>query len=292
MRDGISFQRIAALQVCGICGTICKGGKGLGSHVSRAHPITLKQYYDEYLKGPGDGVCPICGKEPTYINLVQGYRKYCCPKCSFMSEDRAARISETNKRTKALHPENVIGPWKGKSLPEEVKGRIRKKAIENRKAMSPEQIEENQRKATENLHKAIPDMSARQTKLMNEGKIGVKGWYFSKKNNENLFYRSTYELSAFQILEQMTAVARFTCRPEPIKYEFEGSRHRYLPDILVEYHDGQIEVIEVKAQCFMNDPRNQAKFRAAQKWCAERRFKFCIWTERNEPRLLQNSVTA
>ena len=166
---------------------------------------------------------------------------------------------------------------------------IRQTALANRAAMSFEEIAENQRKAVIGLHKAIPDMSARQTVLMNEGKIGVKGWYWSDKNQANLFYRSTYELSAFQILEQMGEIKKYTCKTTPIHYVFNEKAHRYLPDIEVEYVSGRIEIIEIKADCFVNDSRNQEKFKAAQGWCAEQGFTFCIWTEKSEPRLLENT---
>jgi len=205
-----------------------------------------------------------------------------------ISEHLSDPIKDAGRRQKISKTRKA----RGFKLTDEQKEHLRKKAIANRNAMTPEEIEKNHKKAVENLHKAVPDFSARAVKLMNEGKIGIKGWYFSKKSSKNLFYRSTYELSAFQILEQMSVVKRFTSKTQSIKYEFEGKTCRYLPDILVDYLDGSVEVIEVKAECFRNDLKNQAKFKAARKWCAERRCTFSIWTEVNEPRLLQNVVAA
>lgn len=67
---------------CKICGIECKTIGGLQSHVSQKHKLKSKEYYDKYLKQEGEGVCPICGKETKYSNMLLGYNKYCCRDCA------------------------------------------------------------------------------------------------------------------------------------------------------------------------------------------------------------------
>lgn len=75
--------------VCKICNfTITAGSNRLlaiafQGHIKKEHGIeNTKDYYDKYLKKPGEGFCSVCGKPTTYDNLFNGYRKYCLGFCS------------------------------------------------------------------------------------------------------------------------------------------------------------------------------------------------------------------
>lgn len=85
---------------------------------------------------------------------------------------------------------------------------------------------------------------------------------------------------AFEQLDIRGDILSFDRLKFYIKYEFEGSTHRYHPDIHVIYADGSQEIIEVKMLWQINDPRNQAKFTAAREYCQERGWKFSVWTEK------------
>ena len=62
---------------CMICNKECQN-KGMGSHITRKHNMTVKEYYDLYMKkGPTDGYCKTCGKELNFIKLGIGYPTYC-----------------------------------------------------------------------------------------------------------------------------------------------------------------------------------------------------------------------
>lgn len=200
--------------------------------------------------------------------------------------ERVRKIREGNKRTKALHPENVVASFKGKHHSAKTKEQIRRKAIENRAAMTPEEIQQNHQKAVENLHKTIPDMSAFKAQQIVDGKVRFNtGRFYSEKNGEELFYRSSYELAAFHILEQMSVVKGYSTECEIIPYEFEDAIRRYVPDLKVEYLDGSVDIIEVKADWAIDLPVNQAKFDAARKYCSDHDFGFVVWTEVNQPKL-------
>ena len=59
---------------CAICN---KEYKNFGVHL-KSHNISPKEYYDKYLKkNENEGICPVCGKETTFISLGEGYRYHC-----------------------------------------------------------------------------------------------------------------------------------------------------------------------------------------------------------------------
>ena len=108
------------------------------------------------------------------------------------------------------------------------------------------------------------------------------GHYYSAKNDKEMFYRSSYELVAYKILEQLSKVLKYENEPLRIPYiSAEGITKNYVPDILVTYKDGSIELIEVKPECFVNDEITQLKADAAIKYCKENDMEFSFWTERD-----------
>lgn len=46
----------------------------------------IKEYYDTFIKKPGEGICPICGKETIFLSLTKGYQKHCSSKCAGQDE--------------------------------------------------------------------------------------------------------------------------------------------------------------------------------------------------------------
>ncbi len=112
------------------------------------------------------------------------------------------------------------------------------------------------------------------------GGYGKQGYFYSKKNNKKLHYRSSYELIAYQILEQMTVVKSYETEPFAILYYFEGFKHRTIPDILVTYKTGLKEFIEVKALWRIEDNVEIAKFSAVENYAKENNMNFSIWTEK------------
>ena len=75
------LQAISRMK-CLVCGKSVKDYRGLSSHIIQKHQITLKQYYDKYLKQEGEGICAECGKETNFCNIHAGYGKFCCCSCS------------------------------------------------------------------------------------------------------------------------------------------------------------------------------------------------------------------
>jgi hypothetical protein len=111
--------------------------------------------------------------------------------------------------------------------------------------------------------------------LIQEGKLhpehnGRGGYFFSEKNQKMLHYRSQLELHWYQLLEQLSKVERYQVERVAIPYPWKGSTHLYLPDLLVWYTDGTVELIEVKPEGKVrNYPQTQTKLQAARERCAD-----------------------
>ncbi len=76
---------------CIICGTITKCIK---RHLLKEHNISLKTYYDNYIKqDDNEGFCKLCGMPTQFIGL-SGYRAYCSLKCS--NNDQSVKEKKIN----------------------------------------------------------------------------------------------------------------------------------------------------------------------------------------------------
>ena len=85
---------------CAICGKDDIKPLGFGSHLKQ-HNYTNQQYYDEFIH-ESDGKCLTCGKPTRFVSIVEGYKQFCCQKCSMQNENTRQKISE---RTKAATEE-------------------------------------------------------------------------------------------------------------------------------------------------------------------------------------------
>lgn len=72
---------------CAICGfTIVGKSKAnltnkLKKHLE-THNTTIKEYYDKYMRKPGEGFCQCCGKPTTFKNIFVGYLRCCSGLCA------------------------------------------------------------------------------------------------------------------------------------------------------------------------------------------------------------------
>lgn len=56
---------------------------GMSSHCKYKHNLTVRQYYDKYLKTDDECKCVICGKPTKFITIVKGYNRFCSKDCQF-----------------------------------------------------------------------------------------------------------------------------------------------------------------------------------------------------------------
>lgn len=72
---------------CEICGKEMLSTKSM-SHIPLIHKITVKDYYDKFLRKPNEGFCIECGKETKFLGIFIKYQKFCSLKCSNQNQDR------------------------------------------------------------------------------------------------------------------------------------------------------------------------------------------------------------
>jgi len=110
-----------------------------------------------------------------------------------------------------------------------------------------------------------------------------KGYFWSDKNNCDIFYASSYELTVCMILEKDGSVVRWGRCHYRIMYVVEGVDRSYAPDFFVEYKDGVKKIIESKSIWEFTYPERrkviECKKEAAIKFCLQHSMIYEIWTE-------------
>lgn len=108
-----------------------------------------------------------------------------------------------------------------------------------------------------------------------------RGTFYSQKNQKEIRYESSYELQAYQILEQDERIKNYDRCKFPIDYTFNGGLHKYIPDIDVIYTDNTREILEIKPEQLLKDSVNMAKFIGAKEYCDKNNLTYSVWTEKN-----------
>ena len=93
-------------------------------------------------------------------------------------------------------------------------------------------------------------------------------------------YDSGLERKMMERLEEDSAVRKWT-KKHGISISWTDSRnreHKYRPDFLVEYTNGALALIEVKAANRVDSAEVQRKRKAAEIWCARRHMEYSIET--------------
>lgn len=80
---------------CKICNNSYKNAKSFASHIRNEHKLKIKDYYDLYLKSDNDGICHVCGKNTNFDSILKGYKRFCCNKCSRISNETKEKYKET-----------------------------------------------------------------------------------------------------------------------------------------------------------------------------------------------------
>lgn len=145
-----------------------------------------------------------------------------------------------------------------------------------------EKFQEFRRHCSERNRRRYSD-DAELDKLLRQGHGNYKsGWFTSyQQDGLRIYYASSYELKALNILETDSNVASFDRFDGRISYvaPSDSREHWYLPDFRVDYADGRKVIIEVKAKWQEKEPDTQAKLQAGEKWCQDNGFDFEVWDE-------------
>lgn len=106
----------------------------------------------------------------------------------------------------------------------------------------------------------------------------VSGRINSLKSDRS-HYRSSWEGILMSKFEDDPYVKTYRSEPFSIKYTgSDGSIHRYVPDILVEFQDGSRSLIEIKPETFLGDENVKLKLQAGKSYCEENGMDFVVLT--------------
>ena len=135
------------------------------------------------------------------------------------------------------------------------------------------------------------------------GRFKPKNYKKYKGDPTRIFYRSLWERRFMVYCHESTNILEWGSEEVIIPYRspLDNRIHRYFPDFYIKYknREGRIirEIIEVKPKKYLSPPKepkrktkryltevsnyaiNQAKFKAAEEFCAERKLAFRILTE-------------
>ena len=137
-----------------------------------------------------------------------------------------------------------------------------------------------------------------------KGKFKIKNSQKYKGNPSNIIYRSLMELRFMKWCDSSEKILQWSSEEVVIPYisPIDNKRHRYFPDFLIQTAKGWF-LIEVKPQIESRPPKkklvekldlkkkrrymksvrtwliNEAKWKAAKEFCADRRWEFKVLTE-------------
>lgn len=232
--------------------------------------------------------CAWCNKEFSMTFIQRNHKHTCSRSCATklgMSKvDRKEFGKKISKsRIEGLKSGRIIPNMLGKLHSEETKNKIGKKA--KVRLANPENNGMFGQK-----HKASSKdaMSKTKAKRFVQGKYDKskygKSGYGTYKKAGRVFFRSSWEKKAFEMLDTDNNVESFVVEPFSIPYfRKEGNRknlRNYVPDILVTYTDGSKKLVEVKPACYLEAVINIAKFTAAREKCLNEGWAFEVWTQK------------
>ena len=73
---------------CQLCQKEMQSLHSLARHFTQSHHYKSKQYYDEFIKSPQNGICVECGSNTKFIALGSGYRETCGNSCAGIKKRR------------------------------------------------------------------------------------------------------------------------------------------------------------------------------------------------------------
>lgn len=253
------------MPVCANCSKSLATNRALSVHLVKDHHVSPQEYYDLVIgRCPG---CANCGKATTFEGMSKGYTRHCSQRCAQkVIQNRPENIikkSQVSRRTMLrLNSDPAYVAQKSLTM--------------KRLHSDPEFAERHRERGRKRFTILHQDPEFRR-------KVGsrnnLRGWHSSPKSGE-VYYRSSYESRAYEILDADDDVVSYQYEPVSIPYlSIDGSTKNYYPDLMVQYRGGRSILVEIKPRDLVNTEVNQAKADAAIAWCDERNIEFTIWTE-------------
>ncbi|MEM4058831.1 MAG: TnsA endonuclease N-terminal domain-containing protein [Thermoplasmata archaeon] len=92
------------------------------------------------------------------------------------------------------------------------------------------------------------------------------------------YYDSEQERAFMDELERDDKVTKWT-KNHGIRILYtnvDDKLAHYIPDFLIEYYNGDQEIVEIKGKHLMNNPLTKRKAEAAREWCKKRGIKYTL----------------
>lgn len=247
---------------CEICQRECDRTVSLSNHISHAHKnkITVKKYYDKYLKKENEGKCLECKKETTFISFGN-YRKFCSTKCSNNNKEKQEKEKQTNQK-------NYGKNYSIQS--EKIQEKYKQTCLKNFGVENPSQNFQIQEKKIQTSLKKYGTKHPSQTKEFQNKikrtclkKYGVKNW--SKTDQGKLLHR---KISIEQRQKQYNQGEPLVPAISDLERVSLDVLQLYLPiynikrnpRILNFFPDGWIEELKLDNEYDENDHKHQLKY--------------------------------
>lgn len=297
--------------ICQICNKKHQNIRAIAQHVS-THNHSSKSYYDTFFKKTEEGFCLDCKKETRWQNLKLGYLNKCssCKSRESAINQWFGEKGEQRKQKLSIKmKDNTFS--KGRPKGSKNKNKYPEGAASIRAIHQFTQYGHNWL-GKKHKYKTIEKMSESAIKRIE--KMGppksYKGKFYPKNpkkyrgNLDNIIWRSTWELRFFKYLDENSNILEWSSEEIIISYisPVDGKYHRYFPDVFLKARqpDNSIKSIlaEIKPQYQTVEPVkksrvtkqyitevvtygvNQAKWKAAREYCADRGWEFRLITEK------------
>ena len=122
---------------------------------------------------------------------------------------------------------------------------------------------------------------------MSRSKSGIQAKIADVFCGRSRHAESQNELKAFRVLLATCHPCAWQEQPFVLHYHHQGAKHRYTPDILIDW-GAHLEVVEVTENSDADLPENQSYFALLRELLAEHGYKFRVWKKSEicaEPRL-------
>lgn len=226
---------------------------------------SIKEWYDRWILNlcyDYKPRCPICNKPLEFVNVSDGYREFCSASCKM--------------RYMYLYSDDYPD-WKKYKVPGGMVNYMRNHPDEFPEFIKAQDELYSKGGAFGHMYENIDNYP--EFKVNQGGRYSKHGWLTTNKAGE-VYYESSWEEDYFKYLDSNPQVLEFQPHPFIIKYKYDnGEIHRYTPDVLVTYHDGHKELIEIKPESQVDWDINLWKFDAARKYCSKNSMIFKVITE-------------
>lgn len=234
-------------------------------------------------------LCSQCKNERTkFISIEYGWHIFCSNSCSAKhkvengignASKSGWKHTEETKRKMSINHADISGD----------KNPIKRKILANplyRKTMSKTKAdywknlsEDEKKKVTENFSIA---QSLSKADKKSYGRGHKSGYYFSKKMNKQMFYRSSWELQVCEFLDKEdNNVIYFDIEPFAIEYKLEDGEKRYTRiDFHIVYSDGRQMIVEVKPAAFLEEGNVPFKIKGCKEYAELNNINFVVVTQK------------